>query len=110
MSFSPDLDRQLHEIKETLLAGFSHFNRRLDHIMAKMDDEAAAVAANTAMVRKIGDTLTSIAEGHSTISDEIQALKDQIAQGQNPDFSALDAAVADQTAAVGALSALVPTP
>lgn len=91
-----------------LMRAFHHLDKRIDQVMAKVDDVAAKVAANTAMVRKIADTVTSISEGHSTLSDEIQALKDQIAAGQAPDFSAVDAALADQTAAVGALGALVP--
>ncbi len=78
--------------------------------MAKVDDVAAAIAANTATVKKIVDQITVLDEGHTTIVDEIAALKAQIAAGQAPDFTAVDAALTDQTTALGALTALVPTP
>lgn len=116
MSILPSLDRQLAKdhgevvaALHAVLAKLHNIEKQQEILMSKMDDEVAAIAANTAMIKKIGETVTSISEGHSTISEEIQALKDAIANNQPPDFTALDAAVADQTAAVGALGALVPT-
>ncbi len=99
MSVFPDIDKQLKSI-----------SKRIDHLMAKVDDVAAAIAANTATVKKIVDQITVLDEGHTTIVDEIAALKAQIAAGQAPDFTAVDSALADQTTALGALTALVPTP
>jgi septation ring formation regulator EzrA len=95
MSVFPDIDRQLKSL-----------NRKMDKVMAKVDDDAAAIAANTKTISAMADTLTTLVEGHATIQEELQALKDA-----NPavDFTALDAAIADQNAAVLKASALVPT-
>ncbi len=105
-SIFPALNAQ-HDAVMNLLHKLVEGQRK---IMAKIDDEAAALAANTAAVRAIGTAITGLAEGHDTIQAEIQALKDQIAAAGTPvDFTALDAAVADQTAAIGDLGKLVPT-
>lgn len=98
---------------EELLIGLMEALRAAVHqngeaIMAKIDDEAAAIAANTATLKMISQRVNDLSDGHSTISDEIADLRAQIAAGQAPDFTALDAAVADQTSAIGALTTLVP--
>lgn len=95
---------------DMILSKLDHLNQRLDILMAKVDDEAAAIAANTAAIRKIGDAIMGLSEGHATIQEELQALKDQVAAGAPPDFTALDTAVADQSAAISSVSSLVPTP
>lgn len=110
MSILPDLDRQLAEIRADIAAASHHFNKRLDTIMTKMDDEAARAAANTVKINAMATAITSMSEGHSTISDEIKALKDAVAAGTPPDFTALDAAMDAQDAATTAAAALVPTP
>lgn len=110
MSLFPDLDRQLDAIRTENQAAFDHINKRLNTLMAKIDDEAAAIAANTVAIRKIGTAVSGLTEGHETVIAEIQALKDQIAAGTAPDFTAVDAALTDQSTAIGELGKLVPTP
>lgn len=108
MSFSPDLDRQLREIKEMVGAGFQHFNKRLDKLMADAASILAKVTANTNTLKSIQAGVTAAAEGHTTIAEEIQALKDQIAAGQAPDFGPLDAATDEQTTLLEGLATAIP--
>lgn len=109
MSLFPDLDRQLLAIRTENAAAFDHINKRLNRLMTKIEDTAAAIAANTVAIRNIGTAVGALTEGHETIIAEIQALKDQIAAGAPPDFTAVDAALTDQTVAIGDLGKLVPT-
>jgi predicted nucleic acid-binding Zn-ribbon protein len=76
-----------------LLSGLvNQLNRMEDRIMAVQDDlktRAAAIEAAIAAERaQISEKLTAVAA-------EIQSLKDQIAGGVAPDFTELDAAIAD---------------
>lgn len=76
--------------------------------MAKVDDVAAAIRANTSTLASINMAATALAEGHSTISDEIAELKAAIEAGKEPDFTAVDQAVADQQTLVSQLGTIIP--
>lgn len=111
-SVFPGINAQHAEVMNALSeirAALHRTDQKVDRLMTKVDDEAAAIAANTAKLNQIGTAITNIDEGHSTISDEIAALKAQIAAGTPPDFTALDNAVTAQTAAIGTLAGMVPT-
>jgi chromosome segregation ATPase len=101
-----DADRRHGET----LAAIADLKQGQDILMAKTDDVAAAIAANTATIKAMVTKITTLDDGQASIQAEIDALKAQIAAGTPPDFTAVDAAMADQTAAIGQLSALVPTP
>lgn len=99
-----------------VMAALTHIGQRLDAIeqgqvklMAKVDDDATAVAANTAQLRQITTNIQTAIEGQATIEAEVAALKARITAAGTPvDTTALDAAVADQSTAMSALAALAP--
>lgn len=111
MSFFHALDAELDAALSQLQSHLHRIDERLEILMAKVDDVAAAIAANTVTIKAIVAGITTLDEGNANITAEIAALKAQIAAGgPPPDFTAVDAALADQTANIGQLAALVPTP
>lgn len=64
--------------------------------MAKVDDVLAAITANTDIAKASAQAIDALREGHDNIAAEIADLKAQIAAGNTTDFTAIDAALADQ--------------
>jgi ABC-type transporter Mla subunit MlaD len=79
-------------LSERILKGINHMTQQIDDLTARV--EVLATRAEKVAAEVLAATNAAAAE--------IQALKDQIAQGQNPDFTALEAALARAEAAVGA--------
>ncbi len=102
MSFFPQLDRQLTRLRQESQAAFDQLNKRLDKLMADTASILAKVTKNTDILKSIQAGITAASEG------QIKALKDQIAAGQAPDFTALDAAVDEQGTLIGGLAAAIP--
>lgn len=98
----------INEQHQEVLRELRRINKRLDKLMADAASILAKVTANTNTLKSIQAGVTAAAEGHTTIAEEIQALKDQIAAGQAPDFGPLDAATDEQTTLLGGLAAAIP--
>jgi hypothetical protein len=105
MSFFPLLDAELDAALSQLKSHLHRIEGKVDILMAKTDDVAAAIVANTATVKAMVVKITALDNGQANLQAEIDALK---AASPAVDFTAVDAAMADQTAAIGQLSALVP--
>jgi len=77
-------------------------------IMADANSVLAKITANTSVLNSIAAAATALEAGHSTIQDEITALKAQIAAGTPPDFTALDAAADAQSTLIGGIATAIP--
>lgn len=74
------------------------------------DEIVAALAANTQSLSDILTAADALNEGQVSIADEITALKDQIAAGQTPDLSDLEAAVNAQKSVIDQVRTAVGAP
>lgn len=94
---APKWATELATAQNVLLTRTRHILANQETIMAKVDDVLAEITENTDMVRATAAGVDAMKEGQATLAAEIQALKDQISQGnQQPDFASIDAALAGQ--------------
>lgn len=77
-------------------------------LMTTAADIVAKITAQTTMLQAIKVAEDGLTEGHTTIAEEIQALKDQIAAGQTPDFTAVEAALDEQGTVISSIATAIP--
>jgi len=75
--------------------------------MAAVDITLAKVTANNDLLKSLDLAVDVLNEEHATIAEKIADLKAQVEAGQPPDFTALDAAVDEQTAVISRVRAAV---
>lgn len=80
------LGRDVYELKQELTEMAS---RTAAEILA-------AITANTDFAKSTKLAIDGLREGFTTLTEEIADLKRQIAEGQTPDFTAVDAAIDEQ--------------
>lgn len=76
--------------------------------MADAASTLAKITANTNVLKSVSTAVDALKEGQATMADEIKALKDAVAAGTPPDFSALDAAADEQAAVISGLQTAIP--
>ncbi len=88
-----------------ILTRLTAIETKENEIMADLSAQAAAIRANTDMLKSIQATAVMLAEGHATIEEEIAALK-----AANPamDTTDLDAATAEQKQAIADMATIIP--
>lgn len=105
LSLSPAVEKLLLARHEELIAAIKQAKGAL---MATAEQILAKIEANTDVLQSVSDGINALEEGATDIKARIADLKAQIAAGQAPDLTALDAAADKQAAVAAGLRESVP--